>query len=179
MRCCDNRFACADGLSERLRVGGSSRTRRRSGCSCRTYEARELLRSSLRRERSASVVPTKRAKCFGRPYEGGEVRSSSLRRGRSAFVVPTKRAKCVRRPSQVLCEVPKLRANLAIFPTLEFLLLSKEAPRRTPLVSDRRLIDGFWCHPKALRGGPMVDYFRAACFSCHSQVLREGLTLSD
>lgn len=61
--------------------------RRRRRSSCRTYEARELLRSSLRRERSASVVPKKGPKCFGRPYEGGEVHSSSLRRGRSAFVV--------------------------------------------------------------------------------------------
>ncbi|CAN5971387.1 unnamed protein product [Sphagnum jensenii] len=78
MRCCDNRFACADGLSERLLVGGSSRTRRRRRCSCRTYEARELLRSSLRRERSASVVPTKGVKCVRRPYEAGEVRSSSI-----------------------------------------------------------------------------------------------------
>jgi hypothetical protein len=78
MRCCDNRFACADGLSERLLVGGSSQTRRRRRGSWRTYEARELLRSSLRRKRSASVVPTKGAKCVRRPYEAGEVHSSSI-----------------------------------------------------------------------------------------------------
>jgi hypothetical protein len=119
-------------------------------------------RAGQEEEVDALAGPTKRENCFGRPYEGSEVLRSSLRRGRSAFVVPTKRVKCVRRPSPVLCEVPKLRANSAIFPTLESLLLSKEAPTRTPLVSDRRLIDGFSCRPKALRGGPMVDYFGAA-----------------
>ncbi len=90
-------------------------------------------------EDDAAAGPTKRENCFGRPYEGSEVLRSSLLRERSASVVPTKGAKSVRRPSPGLCEVPKLRANLAISPTLESLLLSKEAPRRTPLVSDRRL----------------------------------------
>jgi hypothetical protein len=88
MRCCDNRFACADGLSERLLVGGSSRTdeeddppagpTKRENCFGRPYEGSEVLRLSLRRDRSASVVPTKGAKCIRRPYEGGEVRSSSI-----------------------------------------------------------------------------------------------------